>query len=80
MKLWYSKEPNSKEIHTKMCHAYAHKLRYLNIVKLGEIIENVIAGILRRSISNSVFLVHMEILIPLMKIKYRYGIIMIKTL
>lgn len=50
------------------------------MLNYDEIIENVIAGILRRSINSSAFLVHMEMLIPLTKVKYRHGVILIKTL
>lgn len=52
----------------------------LILLNYDEIIENVIPGILRRSINNSAFLVHMEMLIPLRKVRYRHGVIMIKTL
>lgn len=50
------------------------------MLNCDEIIENVIAGTLTRSINNSAFLVHMEMLIPLMEVKYRHGIIMIETI
>lgn len=50
------------------------------MLNYDEIIENVIAGILRRSINNYAFLVHVEMLTLLRKVKYRHGVIMIKTL